>query len=87
MHTYYEVDFNGQPYCCSDLFVVSESEYVLLMNNFKYLRYFSLFLLTTLFTFCCLSICSKIQHSNNIIKYKVIENDLENITPSVRVKV
>lgn len=73
-------------YCCSDLFIIAESEYVMLMNNFNYLRYLILFLLGTGLMFCFLSVCSY-SKNNKPIKYKVINSDLKEIESPIRVKI
>tara|TARA_Y100000816_G_C25690487_1_gene365321 strand:- start:177 stop:440 length:264 start_codon:yes stop_codon:yes gene_type:complete len=72
-------------YCCSDLFIITESEYVMLMNNFNYLRYLILFLLGTGLMFCFLSVCSS--KNNKPIKYKVINSDLQEIESPIRVNI
>lgn len=73
-------------YCCSDLSIITELEYVMLMNNFNYLRYLILFLLGTGLMFCFLSVCS-CSKNNKPIKYKVINSDLKEIESPIRIKI
>ena len=72
-------------YCCSDLFIITDSEYVMLINNFNYLRYLMLFLLGTGLMFCFLSVCSYSKNDNNRpIKYKVINSDLKEFESPIK---